>query len=293
MMLLFIIITIILFVVYMFFRNKHTIEYFETPNTTDIKFSKRNSKNDYGILLKDNSGTLPGANKLVAKKSSIAIAYSLDEAEEEGILLYVPDNYAKIAIKSKNTKINIFITHLSKEYNYIIDRYSFRSYQNNLSICLILNNSKHELYVNNKKLNYYDSILINKSDKEYSVSLKPLIINKNKKLQGTLHGIITYNKIITPTEIKKLFLDMKKAFIKKPSKKNIKKGKPSPKKLINQSEYCNFNNQELCDVCGKTEIDLKQSKIKYQSPTNKKKIKSYCEANNDYACDILDTINNF
>jgi len=293
MIILFIIISIILFVVLMFFRNKHNIEYFDSPNKTNIKFSKITRTNNNGISLKDNYGKLPNANKLMSKKSSIALAYSLDSSDEDGLLLYIPDNYVKISIKSKNTNINIFLTHLSKEYHYIIDRYSFRSYQNNLIICLILNNYKHELYINNKKLNYYDSMLINKSNKKYSISSQPIIINKNKKLKGILYSLVTYNKIINSNKIKNIFLDMKKYFKKNILKKNVKKKKIRPKKLINHAEYCNFNNRELCKICGKTEINLKNPKIKYQSPKCEKKIKSYCSANNDYVCDILDTINNF
>ena len=153
-----------------------------------INFSKKQSNKESGIFLSNNEGQMSNSENLLSNKSTVTIAYSLYEKDESGTLLYVPNNYCQISIESKDEKIQIFISYLNKIYHYNIDRYIYRNNQHKLILSLLLNESKQELYVNNKKLYFYDSILKNNSSTKYAITSEPIIINKNSAHLGPPQG---------------------------------------------------------------------------------------------------------
>lgn len=274
-------------IIYFFYFKKKNLETFKiSTNLNNFEFSKKDSNKKQGVFLYTNEGKMGSSNKLLQKKSSITIAYSLYKKDEKGVLLYIPNNYCQISLETKNEKIHIFISYLNKTYHYSLKRYIYRNNQYNLIISLIFNESKHELYVNNKKMHFYDSLFRNNKLIKYMITDKPIIINKGKQLKGILHGLVTHNRIITQKEIKALYTEFKSTFPIE-NKKNIPVA--NDKKKLNAP--CNFKNEDLCNVCNKTEIDLENSKITYENKKCEKMIKNYCKSNKDNTCDVISVIN--
>ena len=280
----------IIIISYLYFKRTR-IEEFENPHKQMdiINFSKKQSNKESGIFLSNNEGQMSNSENLLSNKSTVTIAYSLYEKDESGTLLYVPNNYCQISIESKDEKIQIFISYLNKIYHYNIDRYIYRNNQHKLILSLLLNESKQELYVNNKKLYFYDSILKNNSSTKYAITSEPIIINKNKRLKGVLHGIITHNRVIKAKEVQELYNHIKNNFItRNVNKVEIHKDISPP---VKNNTRCNFKNKDICDTCPNTQIDLKNSKIIYETKQCEDRIIGYCEANKDYMCDVINITN--
>jgi hypothetical protein len=278
-------------IVYLGFKN-NTVENFENSNiaTNIISFSNKFPFKNGGVLLNHNEGSIPGASKLLSKKSTISIAYSLYDKTDKGSLIYVPNNYCEIYVESKDEKINILLSYLNTIYHYQIDRYVVRDQQHDLIISLLLNDSEHELYVNNHKLYYYNYNLKNVKTTKYTMTSHPIIINKNKKLKGVLYGLITHNRILNIEEIKNVYEEIKSKFISGKKQKKIVNNKDISKS-IKIPTRCNFDNKDICDNCSLTKIDLQNSKIIYQDKHCEDKITGYCAANKDYICDVIDITN--
>uniref|UniRef100_A0A6C0B3A6 Uncharacterized protein n=1 Tax=viral metagenome TaxID=1070528 RepID=A0A6C0B3A6_9ZZZZ len=280
----------IILLIYLYVKKNHT-ENFENPKSEINKptFSKKDSHKNNGVSLNNNEGSINNSPNLLSKTSTLALSYTLYEKDEHGILLNIPNNYCEISIASKDEKIHIFLAFLNSVYHYKIDRYIYRNHQYNLILTLVINNDKHELYVNNKKLYYYGDTLRNDKSTVYNMTSDPIIINKGKNLKGILNGIITYNRILKESEIKEMYEYINNKFIIKiPKEVEILKPLEQP---IKKNKRCNFNNEEICKDCSQTRIDLVNSKIIYESPECSRKIKGYCAANKDYVCDIIDIIN--
>jgi hypothetical protein len=281
----------ILVLVYLCFKN-NTVENFENSNiaTNIISFSNKTPFKNGGVLLNNNEGSIRTATKLLSKKSTISIAYSLYDKIDKGSLIYVPNNYCEIYVESKDEKINILLSYLNTIYHYQIDRYVVRDQQHDLIISLLMDDNEHELYINNQKLYYYNYNLKNTKSTEYNMAPRPIIINKNKNLKGVLYGLITHNRILNIEEVKNIYEHIKTKFIiaKKTKNsidiKNISKSIKIPKR-------CNFDNKDICDNCSLTKIDLQNSKIIYQNKYCEDKITGYCAANKDYICDVIDITN--
>ena len=275
--------------IYIYFKKK-TIEEFESPDNhlSAIKFSEKSRSGKNGIFLNNNEGVMNNSPNLLSEESTVTMAYSLNEKDEAGILLHVPDNYCQISIESKDEQIHFFVSHLNKTYHYYIDRYVYRNQQEKLIISLVLSNTDQELYVNNKKLYLLDSVYRNDKSTTYNLTASPIIINKNKKLKGVLHGIITHNRVLSVEEIEEIYTYIKNNFITGVDVVDTPKPISSPTKT---NTPCNFQNKDICDNCSQTQIDLVHSKVVYENKACEDKITGYCAANKDYICDIIDITN--
>ena len=307
MIILIVILVIICLIVIPLIYNWGRIEAF-TPNTSLLEFSKSASVEN-GVSLKDNVGILKNEPALLGPNSSVVISYTPSGGDETGTLLTVSATYAQITLTTIDSKINLMIKHRHQRFYYSVLREVIQGVQQNMMIVLLMkadsgtfeNGQHHELYVGNKLLVYSETMNHAAIGTPYKITTDPIIINNtpdlkaHKGLSGIFHRILTYKELIDYDERTKLYKLFDQDF--KISESTDKSDLPVSDTstistdTINTSKRCNFDNEDLCNTCSQTQMDIPSASITYESDACKEKILGYCAANaNDYGCSIVDLI---
>ena len=290
--------------------NRGAVETF-VGNTSLLTFSKSETVEN-GVPLKENVGLLVNNPLLLAKNSSVVISYTPSSGDESGTLLTVSSMHLpaiQITLTTLNSKINIMIKHRHQRFFYTVLREVIQGVQQNMLIAFLFksdsgtfeNGQHHELYVGNKLLVHSETMVQASKDTDYTITKAPIIINNTPDLKadtgltGIFHRILTYKELIDYDERTKLYKLFDQDF--KISESTDKSDLPVSDTstistdTINTSKRCNFDNEDLCNTCSQTQMDIPSASITYESDACKEKILGYCAANaNDYGCSIVDLI---
>ena len=284
--------------------NRGAVETF-VGNTSLLTFSKSETVEN-GVPLKENVGLLVNNPLLLDKNSSVVISYTPSSGDESGTLLTVSSMHLpaiQITLTTLNSKINIMIKHRHQRFFYTVLREVIQGVQQNMLIAFLFksdsgtfeNGQHHELYVGNKLLVHSETMVQASKDTDYTITKAPIIINNTPDLKadtgltGIFHRILTYKELIDSDERTKLYKLFDQDF--KISESTDTSTQKPDMPATDTSKRCNFDNEDLCNTCSQTQMDIPSASITYESDVCKEKILGYCAANaNDYGCSIVDLI---
>ena len=284
--------------------NRGAVETF-VGNTSLLTFSKSETVEN-GVPLKENVGLLVNNPLLLDKNSSVVISYTPSSGDESGTLLTVSSMHLpaiQITLTTLNSKINIMIKHRHQRFFYTVLREVIQGVQQNMLIAFLFksdsgtfeNGQHHELYVGNKLLVHSETMVQASKDTDYTITKAPIIINNTPDLKadtgltGIFHRILTYKELIDSDERTKLYKLFDQDF--KISESTDTSTQKPDMPATDTSKRCNFDNEDLCNTCSQTQMDIPSASITYESDSCKEKILGYCAANaNDYGCSIVDLI---
>lgn len=268
----------------------------------ELTFSNKLRVNENGGSLKNNVGKFGTAKKLLKKKSTVVLTYT-SRNSEEGSLLYIPiysedniGNNINLLLNSKRGDCSLKLNILNTSFTYNLGL-SNSTY----IIAIMLNNLNHTLFVNGIERTPINRKTTKIKKKEYYFVDMPIVINKKKSLNGELHSIIIYKRLLDNNEIEDLYKYTMRDFLYDDSPKYQKQKILDPPTLFkkpiaasNKNSTCNFKKpkgKELCKVCPDIYIDYAHMNVE-MSARCEPKVNEYCNANYDEpACNVINTIN--
>ena len=280
-----------------------TSKFKDNSLNSDLNFDDKLPQHVKGALLNKTQGNINNFDIMNSEKLTIFIAYT-PKVYEEGSLFYVS--------KSHDTKSNINIEIYTKENidNYIrvairnqIFVYYIGLIANPIIFTIVINDSIPVVYINGKEQKVKEKIE-NYSDDFIS---KEILVNKNRKLSGILHGIIIYNiaknddeilsvyqYLITKILVESSYTD---GIINSDVKTNLNYLNSNEENIqlkITEKKEDNFKNCPFSDksVCRNPEcqcVDWSNShSVLNINEKCKKTVNDYCNNNyNDEQCNIL------
>ena len=305
-----IIILALIIIICLFYKSKRIIENFVSDEESNIMYKLNNNlsftnklkTNENGGSLKNNIGNFGIAKKILGNKNNTIIITYTSHNNEKGSLLYIPiysknnlGNNINVHFSSDNIQSTLTLTILNKKYTYNLGL-------NNSTyvIAVTLNDLDHSLFVNGIQRPTNIKTPIN--DDYFFVDM-PIIINKNKTLDGDLHSIIVYKRLLGEEELEKAYKYTMKDFLYDDANtSNVEKqevfetptlNKKIPIKNSKPLKNCNFTGAKgktLCDECPDINIDYDNMNID-MSKKCEKKVDTYCAHNySDYGCNVINTI---